>query len=96
MFSIYESIAVHLGVRDEWDRHANAVAGDKGVPLAMGVSTTWVPVVAVRISRTGSLILIKHPTGRAEADARSVACFQGEVPTLAPAARPQRPSDCAY
>ena len=53
-------MAVHLGVRDEWDRHANAVAGDKGVPLAMGVSTTWVPVVAVRISRTGSLILIRR------------------------------------
>ncbi|EOD12705.1 hypothetical protein EMIHUDRAFT_104201 [Emiliania huxleyi CCMP1516] len=56
----FEAMAVHLGVRDEWDRRADAVAGDKGVPLAMGQrsSSPDDKVVAVRILRTGSVILI--------------------------------------
>ena len=58
LYTSYDAMAVHLGVRDEWDRSANVVAGDKCVPLAIGQGTAGSQVVAVRILRTGSVILI--------------------------------------
>ena len=59
-YTSYDTMAVHLGVRDEWDGSANVVAGDKCVPLAIGQGSMGSQVVAVRILRTGSVILIRQ------------------------------------